>query len=164
MGLADFIGDVETRFSERGCNGLMGIELDRRMAFRVADLTRPPSSCFLEAAWAAGFAASPSAFRAELTTCVAKAALSRSDNPSLFPSPVIFVVLAFAAPEMVCFADLPVLVCRLPAGTELLQEFASSFGSNSPLRVTIVAAEQVEILETALLTASASERREAMYY
>jgi hypothetical protein len=32
-------GEVETRFKVRGCNGVMGIEFERRRAFRVADLT-----------------------------------------------------------------------------------------------------------------------------
>jgi len=59
---------------------------------------------------------------------------------------------------VVFFAGLVVVVGRVPAGAELGEVVA--LGRSSPLRVTIVAAEQVEMLESALLTASASEQRE----
>jgi hypothetical protein len=65
IGRAVLTGDVETRFSDRGCRGVIGAELERRRAFRVAVLTKPPSSCFLGGT---GFAASPSALRVAFTT------------------------------------------------------------------------------------------------
>jgi hypothetical protein len=86
-----------------------------------------------------------------------------ADKPSLFPSSAVFVFLgALAELVVVCLVGLAGLSCRVLAGAAV-PEVVLSPGSNSPLSVTIVEAEHVAVLETALLTASASARREAMY-
>jgi hypothetical protein len=144
-------GDVETRLRERGCKGVMGVELDRRRALRVAVLTNSPSGCRFEGVCGTGFAASPNALRAALTICVASAPFSLAESSpgsvglGLFDSP-------FTVPFAVVLPDLAALVTRASDDGPPAEE--PSFGRSSALSVTVVAGEQVETLDTALLTAS----------
>lgn len=96
--LAVFIGDVETRLSVRGWSGVMGADIDLRRPPLAVDLggTSSPEfdSCctragvfggaccetVVEDVLVVGFAASASALRAALITCVANCAFSLSER------------------------------------------------------------------------------------
>jgi hypothetical protein len=79
-------GDVDTRFSDRGCRGVIGMEFDRRSAFRLADLASWPG--VRGGADAAGefLAASPNDLSVALMTSVANTACSFAVSPPLGPS------------------------------------------------------------------------------
>jgi hypothetical protein len=148
-------GEVDCRLRERGCRGVMGAELDRRNVFLAAVLTRS-SSCVSRAAGAGeGFAASPRALRVALTTCVARAAFSRTDRP---PSVAVAAGLArFDGALASVFVLDGARLADLVVARGLLSSAvtASSLGSSKVLSRADVAGEHVATDETALRTASA---------
>jgi hypothetical protein len=148
-------GEVDCLLSERGCRGVMGAELDRRSAFLAAVLTRPSSGAGREAAVGAGFAASPSALRVALTTCVASAAFSLIDRP--FSAGAAAGLARRDGALATVFVLDRVGFAALEAGRGLVSSTAgvSSLGSSKLLSNAEVAGVQVATDETALRTASA---------
>lgn len=136
----------------------MGAELERRSAFFAAVLTSSSSCAGRGAGAGAGFAASPSALRVALTTCVASAAFSRKDRPSSGDGAAaaglarldgaLATVVVLDRAGFVDFEVAPVLFVASTAA-------ASSLGRSKVLSRAEVAGEQVATDETALRTASA---------
>lgn len=152
-------GEVACRLSERGCNGDMGTELERRSAFLAAVLARSSSSVcpFAGAAVAgAGFAASPRAFRVALTTWVARVAFSFVDSPLLAADAGVVGLARFDGARLTVFAR-DLLEFAVLVGGRLLSSVvdASSLGSSKLLRSDDMAGVHVPTDETALRTASA---------
>ena len=152
-------GEVETRLRERGWRGVIGAELDRLRALRLLVLpgSPPSASRFDGDAGAAGLAASPSALSVALMTSVASVALSLAES-SPTSSLFAFLELPFGggAPATVVDLDLLFLTGRVSEDVdEVPIEIAFLEGVNKDLRATIVADEQVEMLEIELRIASA---------
>jgi len=134
----------------------MGVEMDRRIPFRVAVFTSSSSSStgFLLGVCAgvgAGLEASPSARRVALTTCVANVAFSFADNPPLQSELKFFdVALDFGREALEAVREFSVVEAVAVVVVE-----ASSRGRSSVLIRAAVAGVHVETLETALRTVSA---------
>jgi hypothetical protein len=151
-------GEVTTRLRDRGCRGVIGAETDRRSAFRVAAVFTKSPSCEIGllvgvggVGW--GFAASPNALRAALTTCVASVAFSLVDNPPCSPLPGFVLRASFgvALPR----GSLEVFETRESSVVEV--DIWSSLGRSKLLRRATVAGEHVATEAMALRTASAWE-------
>jgi len=81
----DKLGELDTRFRDRGCNGDCGNEFDRRSAFLADALTRSfEGSCRRTGLGAGTLIASLRTFRVVLIISVANIDLSFGDNS--FPS------------------------------------------------------------------------------
>lgn len=156
-------GDVDCRFNERGCRGVIGAELDRLSAFLVAVLTKSPyPSCRREGVGdCGGLEAFPNDLSAQLITCVAKFAFSFAESSSVLP-PVGLTLFGSAGTLLVALH----LVDRAAfAGRDGPVEGpgdSSFLDSRRSLRRTAVAAEHVEMDETALVAASAWDCSEVM--
>ena len=134
----------------------MGTVLDRWSAFLVAVFTRS-SFCAGSGAAGAGFAASPSALRVALTTCVARDAFSRIDKP-LSADAVAALARLDGALEIVFVRDRVEFVALDPVlglFTSSTAAEVSSLGSSKLLSRASVAGVHVATDEIALRTASA---------
>ena len=81
LSLVDILGELETLFKERGCNGEGGREFERRRAFLAEALIKSfDEACFRTGPGAGVLMASLRDFRAALITSVASIDLSFGDN------------------------------------------------------------------------------------
>jgi hypothetical protein len=123
----------------------MGTELDRRRPFFVATLTRSPwvGRSASDTGIGLGLAASPSALRVALTTCVASVAFSRIDK-------------TLSARTYVDFARFDAVLATVFGFDRVgfAAADASSLRSSRLLSKAKVVGEQVATDETALRTAS----------
>lgn len=140
--------EVTVRFRALGCTGDSGADEDLRSACLPA-ASRRLTFCFDGVETGIGFAASVSVLSVTLMTWVAKAALSRG----LRTWSCGLAVLVLDAVDV--FVD-------RAAAVFVLGGCDSGSGSRSSLRITTVAGEQVDVDETAALTASTFACREAI--
>jgi hypothetical protein len=164
----DMLGELDTRFRDRGCNGDCGNEVERLTAFLAEALTRSfEDPCRRIELGAGDFMASLRVLRVALMISVARIDLSFGDNWFLF-SPVsssdaIFLVLDFGATDFagLCFDDVIDFVgfFEFVAGVAC---WISALGSKRLLSSVAVAGVQVDVEPTAARIESAVVCREAI--
>lgn len=151
-GACDFVwfdstlADVASRLRALGCAGDSGEDEDLRDDCLPASSRRSPF-CFDWVEEGRGFAASDSVLRVTLMMCVAKAALSRELRVSPSDPALLFVFVAVPA-----FVDRDFGLGGCDSGS----------GSKSSLSVTTAAGVQLDVDETAALTASTFACNEAI--
>lgn len=149
VGFGVVVGEVEVLLSERGCIGVMGMELDRLRGRLFWGFRRSsPEFCRRHGVegWAggAGLDASVSDLRATLIMCAASAAFSFGDNSSF-----LLVVVA-PRPVPVALPRVVVVVVFFFCAVDC----ASASVARSSLRSTVVVDVHVAVDPAAALTAS----------
>lgn len=151
------IGDVDTRFKERGWSGVMGTEFDRLRVPRDLETLPLVGGCVV--ALADGFfAASPRDLRVALMTCVARRAFSFDESPpSRAPSCCTACAAAACARfVLVVFVFVVVLVSfAFAVVVGFAPSICASLPCSSSFSVADMAGVQVCIAATALRMASA---------
>lgn len=156
----DMLGELDTRFRDRACEGDCGNEFERRRACLAEALTKSfEYPCRLAGAAMGALIASLRDFRVTFMTSVANIDFSRDDNCSppscvLSSSTTAFLNFVEGVFPVLCFANVADLGALFVAAIDLI--FWLVFvGNKSSLSVVAVAGVQVDVEQIAARIESA---------